>query len=192
MNQEIVQYNILKRQADSNRSLYDTLLQRLKEAEISSSLMASNVRIVDRAELPTHAVRPVKTQSLLNGLAVGMALGVGLAFFQEYMDRSFKSPDDVTKYLKLPTLAIVPRMASVMGKNGGPKGVSAFLSGARKAKAETNGHERCSPRGRSRRTRAAHGALNGRPRLARSRRPMSSTTASCGPSSAASRPVIRA
>jgi capsular exopolysaccharide synthesis family protein len=140
MNQEIVQYNILKGQADSDRTLYDTLLQRLKEAEISSSFTASNIRIVDRAEVPTHPIRPVKTQNLLNGLAIGLALGIGLAFFQEYMDRSFRSPDDITKYMKLPTLAIIPRMGSVMGKGKpGYGAVSNYLGGKKKAEPETNG-----------------------------------------------------
>jgi hypothetical protein len=132
MNQDIVQYNILKRQADSNRSLYDTILQRLKEAEVSSSLTASNIRVVDRAEVPPTAVRPVKSRMLLNGLAIGLAMGIGLAFFQEYMDSSFKSPDDIAKYLELPVLAVVPRLGSVTKKGSQSYGYLSSYGGLKK------------------------------------------------------------
>jgi len=109
LKQENIQYGILKREADSNRQLYDGLLLRLKEAGISSSLKASNIRIVDRAQVPLLPLRPDKKRGLINTLVLGLALAIGFVFFQEYMDSSVKSPDDVSKQFKLPTLGLIPR-----------------------------------------------------------------------------------
>jgi succinoglycan biosynthesis transport protein ExoP len=118
INQEIIHYNILKREVDSTRQLHDGLLTRLKEAGISAGLTASNIRIVDRAEIPPFPVSPRKTLNLLLGIAVGLALGVGLAFFQEYADNSIKAPEDVTRHLNLATLGMIPRLESLSGKKG--------------------------------------------------------------------------
>jgi capsular exopolysaccharide synthesis family protein len=110
LKQDNVQYGILKHEADSNRQLYDALLLRLKEAGVASSLRASNVRIVDRALVPRAPILPNKRRGVLNTFVIALALAVGFVFFQEYMDSSLKSPDDITKHLKLPTLGLVPRL----------------------------------------------------------------------------------
>jgi capsular exopolysaccharide synthesis family protein len=109
MKQENVQYEILKREADSNRQLYDALLLRLKEAGMESSLKASNIRIVDRAQAPDAPIRPDKRHSEFYTFILAIIIAIGAVYFQEYMDNSLKSPDDVTKYLKLPTLGLIPR-----------------------------------------------------------------------------------
>src|SRR5208282_3455047 len=73
-----IQYNILKREVDTNRSIYEGLLQRLKEAGVSAGMKANNIRVVDQAEVP---VRPAKPRVLLNialGLFFGLGLGVGM------------------------------------------------------------------------------------------------------------------
>ena len=108
LNQDFIQYNILKREADSNKLIYDSLLQRQKEAAVSASLRASNIRIVDPAEVPNRPVRPRKALNLALGSLMGLVLGVGLAFFQEYLDNSLKSPEDVSRYLNLATLGMIP------------------------------------------------------------------------------------
>jgi polysaccharide biosynthesis transport protein len=118
INQQIIQYNILKREVDSNKQLYDGLLTRLKEAGVSAGLRASNVRIVDGAEVPEKPVRPRTTLNLALSLVFGLMSGVGLAFFQEYMDSSLKNVEDITRYLKAPTLGLVPKMASLHGGRG--------------------------------------------------------------------------
>jgi len=113
INQEIIQYNILKRETDSNKQLYDGLLTRLKEAGVSASLKASNIRVVDRAEIPEFPVRPRKAINLILGSVVGLMFGVGFAFFQEYLDNSIKSPEDVSRYLNMPTLGTIPNLQSL-------------------------------------------------------------------------------
>ena len=113
-----VQYNILKRDSDSYRQLYDGLLKRMKEARVSSGLDASNIRVVDPAELPRGPSKPRVLLNMLLGIVAGLGLGVGLAFFQEYLDRSLKTQEDVETLLRLPSLGILPRFLT----NGNGKG----------------------------------------------------------------------
>lgn len=103
-----VEYNILKREVDSDRQLYEGLLQRMKEAGISAGLKASNIRVVDAAVPP---VKPVEPRILLNlgvGLLIALACGAGLAFFEEHMDDTLKTPDDIERHLRTPALGIIP------------------------------------------------------------------------------------
>jgi capsular exopolysaccharide synthesis family protein len=119
-----VQYNILKREVDTNKQLYEGLLLQLKEAGVSASLKASNIRLVDSAQPPA---KPVKPKTLLN-LAVAMFLGLGLgictALFQERMDDTLKGDDDVERLFGLPSLALIP---VVPPSNGDLQGIHRFL-----------------------------------------------------------------
>ena len=103
-----IQYNILKREADTNKQLYDSLLQRMKEAQVSAGINASNIRIVDTAEVPKRPVKPRVVVNLALGVILGLGLGIGLAFFQEYLDNTLKTPDEVETLLRLPSLGVVP------------------------------------------------------------------------------------
>jgi len=103
-----IQYNILKREVDTSKQLFDGLLQRLKEAQVSAGLKASNIRIVDASEVPKRPVKPRIALNLALGAIVGLGLGIGLAFFQEYMDKTLKTPDEVETRLRLPSLGTVP------------------------------------------------------------------------------------
>ena len=107
--QRSIQYNILKRDVDSNKQLYEGLLQRLKEAQVSAGLKASNIRIVDSAEVPKGPVKPRVLFNLVLGIILGLAAGVGLAFFQEYLDKTLKTPDEVERLLRLPSLGVLPK-----------------------------------------------------------------------------------
>ena len=104
-----IQFNILKREVDTNKQLYEGLLQRMKEAQVSSGLNASNVRIVDAAEIPKGPAKPRVLLNLILGLVVGLALGVGVAFLQEHLDKTLKTPDEVERLLHLPSLGVLPR-----------------------------------------------------------------------------------
>ena len=103
-----IQYNILKREVDTNRQLYDGLLTRMKEATVSAGLRASNVRIVDTAQVPKAPVKPRVVLNLALGIILGAAVGVGLAFLQEYLDNTLKTPDEVERLLRLPSLGLLP------------------------------------------------------------------------------------
>ncbi|MGH9403067.1 MAG: GumC family protein [Terriglobia bacterium] len=111
MQRKSVQYNILKRKVDSDSELYQGMLQRMKEAQVSAGLNASNIRIVDAAIVPKGPVKPRVPLNLALGLILGLCLGVGLAFFQEYLDKTLKTSDDVERLLRLPSLGILPKFA---------------------------------------------------------------------------------
>jgi capsular exopolysaccharide synthesis family protein len=104
-----VQYAILQREVDTNRQLYDSVLQRLKEMGISTAVRLSNVSIIDKAEPPLTPSSPRRAQGLMMAAIVGLAGGLGLAFVLEYLDDTLKNPQDAERYLNLPSLGIVPR-----------------------------------------------------------------------------------
>jgi len=115
--EKTIQYNILKREVDTSRQLYDGLLQRLKEAQVSAGLKASNIRVVDPAEIPERPVKPRVILNLALGIILGLGLGIGLAFFQEYLDVTIKNPDEVERLVRLPSLGVIP----VFSLNGAGK-----------------------------------------------------------------------
>ena len=132
MSERMVQYSILKRDAEGNKALYDGLLTKLKEAGISAGLRSSNIRIVDPAMVPTSPARPAKTKNIAMAFLIGLVGGIGLALLREYMDNTVKSPDDVETLSRLPSLAVVPAFALGNGNVGRVK----ILKGA------SNGHEK--------------------------------------------------
>jgi capsular exopolysaccharide synthesis family protein len=132
MSDRMVQYSILKRDAEANKALYDGLLTKLKEAGISAGLRSSNIRIVDPAMVPTSPARPAKTRNIALAFLVGLVGGIGLALLREYMDNTVKSPDDVESLSRLPSLAVVPTFTISNGNTGGVK----LLKGT------VNGHEK--------------------------------------------------
>ncbi len=117
--EKLVQYSILKREADTNKQLYDGMLQKLKEAGITAGLRSSNIRIVDPALIPSYPSRPNKTRNVLLGIMVGLLGGIGLALLREYLDNTVKTPDDIETLAHLPSLAVVPALTNSSGKSRG-------------------------------------------------------------------------
>jgi succinoglycan biosynthesis transport protein ExoP len=116
-NEKMVQYQILKRDADTNRELYNNLLQRVKEVGVTATLTASNIQILDRAEVPRAPYKPNKKRNMMIALMVGLIGGIGLAFFVEYLDNTVKTSDDIEKEISLPSLGLVPQLAKKEEKN---------------------------------------------------------------------------
>lgn len=114
-----VQYNILKREVETNKQLYEGLLLRLKEAGVSAGLKASNIRIVDPAVPPIKPVKPKMLANLTFGLILGLGLGVALVFLQERLDNSLKTADDVEHFLRVPALALIPSSESLCQRKNG-------------------------------------------------------------------------
>lgn len=119
-----VQYNILKREVDTNKQLYEGLLQRLKEAGVSAGLKASNIRIVDAAVPPTRPIKPRPFLDFALALVMGMGLGVGTGFLQEHLDNTLKTPEDIERFLRVPALAWIPSRASLNSRRKGVYGLS--------------------------------------------------------------------
>ena len=109
-----IQYNILSREVDTNRSLYDGLLQRFKQVSVAGGVGASQVSIVDRALVPEGPFAPNLRNNLLISLLIGFMVGAGVAFAIEFIDDTIKNPDDVRNRLNLTLLGVVPSVAKGM------------------------------------------------------------------------------
>jgi capsular exopolysaccharide synthesis family protein len=117
--QFLIEYNLLKRELDSNQTLYDGLLQRLKDATVTAGLRATNIHTIDEAAIPSYPVRPNKMRNIEFALAAGLALGIALAFTQEALDNSLKNAQEMEKLTGLPTLAIIPMGNSSLAMRSG-------------------------------------------------------------------------
>lgn len=104
-----IQYTILQREVDTNRSLYDALLQRYKEVGVAGGVGSSSVSIVDRAEVPDSPHRPNLLLNLLIGFVLGVAGGLGAAVALEYLYDTIKTRDDVRNKLGLACLGAIPK-----------------------------------------------------------------------------------
>lgn len=109
--EKAVQYNILKREVESHRQLYDTMLQQMKQSSIASALHASNVRVVDPAELPNKPVWPDFKILSAAGLFSGFFMGLTVALIRERSDRSLQQPGDAQLWTNLPELGTIPSAA---------------------------------------------------------------------------------
>jgi capsular exopolysaccharide synthesis family protein len=103
-----VSYNVLEREARSNRTVYEALLQRQNELRVSSNSHANNVRVVERAEVPGAPMAPTGSRTWLLSLAVGLVAAIAVAYGLDYMNDTIKTPDDIAKHLKLAFLGLVP------------------------------------------------------------------------------------
>ena len=113
----VTHYNILKREVDNNRQLYDSMLQHVKEAGIASALHASNVRVVDPARPPA---RPYKPSLLLNsmlGLFAGGFLGIAFIVMRSRADRSIQAPGEASLYLDVPELGVIPSADAALSRS---------------------------------------------------------------------------
>ena len=111
LNRKSITYSILQREAESERQVYNALLQQEKELRVVSNSRANNVQVMDDAEVPGGPYTPNHGRDWLMAIVLGLALGVGLAYSIEYLDDTVKLPDDVTRRLKLPLLGLVPAVA---------------------------------------------------------------------------------
>lgn len=105
----------LTRVSKANADIYTFLLQKHEEARIAKASTITNINIVDPAIIPDKPVKPQKLKNLLLGVIVGLMLGVGLAFFQEYLDDTIKDADGAKRELGWPLLAVTPQIRNVEG-----------------------------------------------------------------------------
>jgi capsular exopolysaccharide synthesis family protein len=106
-----VDYAVLLREAESNRTIYNQLVTREKELRVVANSRTNNVRVVDKAEVPGAPSTPNHRRDWAYAIALGIALGLGLAFGIDYLDDTVKTPDDIARRLKLKFLGLVPIVA---------------------------------------------------------------------------------
>jgi capsular exopolysaccharide synthesis family protein len=112
MNDKQSQYEMLKREVDTTRQLYDSMLQKVKEAGIASAMRVSNIRVVDRATPPELPVRPDKVLNLVLGCLLGVFAGVVVGSWRDRSRSSLRDPGDAASYLRVPELGSIPSAAS--------------------------------------------------------------------------------
>jgi uncharacterized protein involved in exopolysaccharide biosynthesis len=107
-NQQELEYSIFQRNLETNRNLYDALLAKIREADLTEKIETSGIRLTESAIVPAVPVRPSKRRNLALGLVLGAMLGVGLAFLREYMDQTIRTDEDVARHLGLSVLSVIP------------------------------------------------------------------------------------
>lgn len=106
-----IQYNIYQQEVDTNRALYDGLLQRYKEVGIAGGVGVNNISVVDIADVPQSPSSPRLMLNLLISLLAGLGIGALAAFALEQMDEAIADPAEVERRLGLPLLGSVPKVA---------------------------------------------------------------------------------
>src|ERR1700677_393348 len=108
LNESAIEYSLLKRDLDTNRQLYEGLLEKLKEAGVSAGLRSNNFRIVDVARVPTGPVEPNIPRNLSFAFTLGLTSGVGLAFLLEGLDNTVRTTEQAQMISGLPPLGMIP------------------------------------------------------------------------------------
>jgi succinoglycan biosynthesis transport protein ExoP len=103
-----VQYSILKSEVESNRQLYNAMLQQLQQSSLSSALRASNIHVVDPAKPPARPYKPDGPHNAGIGLISGLLIGAAFVVMQERADRSIQDPGETQTFLNLPELGVIP------------------------------------------------------------------------------------
>jgi succinoglycan biosynthesis transport protein ExoP len=116
---DMAQYNILKKQAQSQSALYTSLLGKIEEAGIAAASRSTNIRVVDPARILDRPSRPHRVRDLAFGLLAGLLGGITLAFLRERVDRPLRTPQDVREWAGVPSVAIIPAFV----RNGVRRGI---------------------------------------------------------------------
>ncbi len=108
LNRKSIDYSVLQNQNKTNRDIYEQLLTQQQELKVASNSRTNNVRMAERAEAPAAPFTPNVMRNLVVGFAIGIAIGVLLAFGLDYLDDTIKTPEDITRRLNVPFLGLVP------------------------------------------------------------------------------------
>jgi capsular exopolysaccharide synthesis family protein len=108
LSEKEISYKELKRDADANQTLYEELQKRAKETQITESLQANNIMLIEAAQRPDTHVRPKRRVNVILGALLGLIGGVGLAFFLEYLDNTIKTQADIESVTNEPFLGVIP------------------------------------------------------------------------------------
>ncbi|MDX2040435.1 MAG: polysaccharide biosynthesis tyrosine autokinase [Acidobacteriota bacterium] len=112
-NRESSELGLLKQKVETNQKNYEDLLGRLRQAEVESDFRPSNIRKVQEAEVPIAPVKPKKALNIGLSVLIGLALGIGLAFFMEYLNNTVNTAEDVERIVQLPALGGIPSLQSL-------------------------------------------------------------------------------
>jgi polysaccharide biosynthesis transport protein len=109
-----IHYDVLKREVDTNRTLYGTLISKVKEAGVASALASTNMHVMDAAEPPQTPYKPVILSNVLKGLGAGVLLGLFLIVSMDKINQSLRAPGEAPFHLKVPELGVIPSEESLL------------------------------------------------------------------------------
>ena len=112
-NQASIRFTTLQAELDTARGLYTEFLNKTKQADLQLVEQHKNMRIVETAETPNSPIGPQRLRTVMIGFLVSLIVGIGLAFFLEYLDNTVKSVEDIERVAQLPTLAVIPSISTV-------------------------------------------------------------------------------
>jgi capsular exopolysaccharide synthesis family protein len=118
-----VTYNILAREANTNRQLYDAVLQRMKETGVAAQVSTSNIFVIVKGAPPIRPSSPVPLRDIPTSALLALVGGVGLAFLLESLNNTFKNPNEVERHLGLSTLAVIPDFLTANGNSRSASGL---------------------------------------------------------------------
>jgi capsular exopolysaccharide synthesis family protein len=120
LNRKGIEASVLQRELDSNRQIYESLLQRTKETGISSERRSTNVRVIDEAEVPRGPISPNIPRDLMFALGTSLFFAIGLAFVFEQLDNRIRTPQEIKAVLPVPFLGMVPVSVAEKGTSTNP------------------------------------------------------------------------
>ncbi len=123
LNESAIEYSLLKRDVESYRTLYEGLMEKLKEAGVTAGLRSNNIRSVDKARVPTYPSEPNVPRNLTFALALGLTTGIGLAFLLDGIDNTVRTPEQAQAISGLPSLGMIP-----LGSKGGMEAAARRLT----------------------------------------------------------------
>ncbi|HWR89413.1 MAG TPA: polysaccharide biosynthesis tyrosine autokinase [Dissulfurispiraceae bacterium] len=112
LNEKFVQYEALKREAETSRQLFDAIIKKIKEQDITQDIRTVNVWVVEKAETPAAPTKPEKGRNILIGLLIGLFGGIGIAFLVDHLDNTVKSVEEVEEKFGVPVLGVVTLLKS--------------------------------------------------------------------------------
>ena len=121
--EKTIQYTILKREVESSRQLYDNMLQQMKQATIAAAVHVSNVRVVDKADVPKRPVFPDFRINAALGFLGGFFVSVFTVIIREQTDRSFRQPEEIKLWTDLPVLGTIPSAEVVRKLHSRSRGI---------------------------------------------------------------------
>lgn len=108
LNEKATQYMIMFREVETNKAIYQSLLERAMEIESMAGISPANIQIVDKASLPIFPAKPNVRLNLMLGVVIGLMAGIGLAFTVEYFADTITNPDQISDRFQIPILGVVP------------------------------------------------------------------------------------
>jgi exopolysaccharide transport family protein len=136
-NRKAIEFGVLKREVDTNQQLFKELMSRTKQTGLETELKTTNIRIVERAEVPRGPVSPKRMRNYQIALIIGLGLGIGLTLLFEHLDNTLKTPEDVKESLGVPFLGMVPDVTAKPGMPNAPRASPLIMKSPQSAVAES-------------------------------------------------------